>query len=530
MPLWRYLGGPDANLLPVPTMNVLNGGVHADNPVDFQEFMIAPVGASSFAQAMQMGAEVYHELQRTLKGRGLGTAVGDEGGFAPALDSNEAPLELLVTAIGSAGYRPGEDVAICLDPAASEFFKAGRYELAGEGRSLTSAEMVDYWATLPDRYPVLSLEDGMAEQDWDGWELLTKRLGERLQLVGDDIFVTNPSILREGIDRGIAQLDPDQAQPDRHAHRDARHDRAGPRLRLPSRHLAPLRRDRGHVHRRPRRRHRRRSDQDRSARSLRARSEVQPAAADRGGARRPRPLRGSRSRCDHRRAGVRGVELLQATTGPRAVMLKLGFVEAERSGERDPDATLAVNHGVRLARDGDLDAARAEFHRAIESSDIPTAQAAAYDLGVLLEQVADLDGACAAFRRASESGDPELQARATGMLGILSADGHDLDGVELAFRRAMELGDPSLAAWMAINLGFTLAELGDLRGARTAYETAINSADAYLAAWAEYELGVMLEQHGDLPGARRAYEHVIARRERDTPPMARSRLRAIAPG
>jgi enolase 1/2/3 len=203
-PLWRYLGGEDASLLPVPTMNVLNGGVHADNPVDFQEFMIAPVGAGSFAQAIQMGAEVYHELQRTLKSRGLSTAVGDEGGFAPALPSNEAPLELLVSAIGTAGYRPGEDLAICLDPAASEFFKEGRYELAGEGRSLSSAEMVDYWSAITERYPVLSLEDGMAEQDWDGWRHLTDRLGSRLQLVGDDIFVTNPAILREGIERGVA--------------------------------------------------------------------------------------------------------------------------------------------------------------------------------------------------------------------------------------------------------------------------------------------------------------------------------------
>jgi enolase len=203
-PLWRYLGGAEADLLPVPTMNVLNGGVHADNPVDFQEFMIAPVGAGSFAQAVQMGAEVYHELQRTLKSRGLSTAVGDEGGFAPALDSNEAPLEVLVSAIAAAGYRPGEDLAICLDPAASEFFNEGRYELAGERRSLSSEEMVDYWATIADRYPVLSLEDGMAEQDWDGWRHLTERLGSRLQLVGDDIFVTNPAILREGIERGIA--------------------------------------------------------------------------------------------------------------------------------------------------------------------------------------------------------------------------------------------------------------------------------------------------------------------------------------
>jgi enolase len=152
-PLWRYLGGAEADLLPVPTMNVLNGGVHADNPVDFQEFMIAPVGAGSFAHAVQMGAEVYHELQRTLRGRGLSTAVGDEGGFAPALDSNEAPLEVLVSAIAAAGYRPGEDLAICLDPAASEFFHEGRYELAGERRSLSSEEMVDYWSTIAERSP-----------------------------------------------------------------------------------------------------------------------------------------------------------------------------------------------------------------------------------------------------------------------------------------------------------------------------------------------------------------------------------------
>jgi enolase len=203
-PLWRYLGGPDAAMLPVPTMNVLNGGVHADNPVDFQEFMIAPVGADSFADALRIGSEVYHELQRTLKGRGLGTAVGDEGGFAPALESNEAPLELLVTSIESGGYSPGTDVAICLDPAASEFFDDGRYELAGEGRTLSPDDMVEYWATITGRYPVVSLEDGMAEADWDGWAELTERLGGRLQLVGDDIFVTNPAILREGIERGVA--------------------------------------------------------------------------------------------------------------------------------------------------------------------------------------------------------------------------------------------------------------------------------------------------------------------------------------
>jgi enolase len=203
-PLWHYLGGDEARLLPVPMMNVLNGGVHADNPVDFQEFMIAPVGAESFAHALRIGAEVYHELQRTLKARGLGTAVGDEGGFAPVLASNEAPLELLVSSIESAGYVAGNDVAICLDPAASEFFRNGRYELGAEGRSLSSAEMVDYWAHILDSYPVVSLEDGMGEEDWAGWVELTERLGSRLQLVGDDVFVTNPTILREGIERGVA--------------------------------------------------------------------------------------------------------------------------------------------------------------------------------------------------------------------------------------------------------------------------------------------------------------------------------------
>jgi enolase len=204
MPLYRWLGGDQATLLPVPMMNVLNGGVHADNPVDFQEFMVAPVGAGSFAQAVVMCAEVYQQLKRTLKQHGLATGVGDEGGFAPALTSNEEPMKLLVEAIGAAGYQPGQEIAICLDPATSEFFVNGRYELTGEGRVLSSHEMVDYWETVNDRYPLLFLEDGMAEQDWDGWQLLTERLGDRLQLVGDDIFVTNPAILRQGIERGVA--------------------------------------------------------------------------------------------------------------------------------------------------------------------------------------------------------------------------------------------------------------------------------------------------------------------------------------
>jgi enolase len=203
-PFWRHLGGDEAHLLPVPTMNVLNGGVHADNPVDFQEYMVAPVGAGSFAEAMEMGTTVYHRLKAILKQRGLAAGVGDEGGFAPQLTSNEAPLELLVSAIEASGYRPGDDVAICLDPAASEFYRDGRYHLAGEGRVLAPDELVEYWAGICAAYPVVSLEDGMAEQDWDGWRALTERLGERVQLVGDDIFVTNPAILRTGIERGIA--------------------------------------------------------------------------------------------------------------------------------------------------------------------------------------------------------------------------------------------------------------------------------------------------------------------------------------
>jgi len=203
VPLWRHLN-PQATLLPVPMMNVLNGGVHADNPVDFQEFMVAPVGAASLSEAVRWGAEVYHQLKTTLKQRGLACGVGDEGGFAPMLTSNEAPLELLVASIEAAGYTPGSDIAICLDPASSEFYRDGRYELASEGRSLSSEEMVDLWEDIAERYPVILLEDGMAEQDWDGWRLLTERLGHRLQLVGDDIFVTNPAILREGIARGIA--------------------------------------------------------------------------------------------------------------------------------------------------------------------------------------------------------------------------------------------------------------------------------------------------------------------------------------
>jgi len=201
--LWRYLGGADAALLPVPMMNVLNGGAHADNKVDFQEFMIVPCGASSFSQCLRMGAEVFHALKSTLHKRGLATAVGDEGGFAPDLGSNEEALEMLVAGIEAAGYRPGEDVAIALDPAASEIYDDGAYVLEHEGRTLSAAEFADYWADLAARYPIVSLEDGMDEEDWDGWRVLTERLGANLQLVGDDVFVTNTERLRKGIETGV---------------------------------------------------------------------------------------------------------------------------------------------------------------------------------------------------------------------------------------------------------------------------------------------------------------------------------------
>jgi enolase len=204
LPLWRYLGGDAAHILPVPMMNVLNGGAHADNKVDFQEFMIVPVGASSFSQGLRVGAEVFHALKRTLHDRGLGTAGGDEGGFAPDLGSNEEALQMLVAGIEAAGYRLGDDVAIALDPAASEIFSAGSYELEHEGRSLSPADMAAYWAELVAKYPIVSLEDGMDEEDWEGWKALTDRLGDRLQLVGDDLFVTNTERLQRGIQAGVA--------------------------------------------------------------------------------------------------------------------------------------------------------------------------------------------------------------------------------------------------------------------------------------------------------------------------------------
>jgi enolase len=203
-PLWRYLGGESARVLPVPMMNVLNGGAHADNSVDFQEFMVVPVGAGSFAQALQTGAEVFHALKKTLSKQGLNTAVGDEGGFAPDLESNEAALRALLDGIEAAGYQPGDDVAIALDPATSEIFEGGAYDLASESRKLSAEEMAGYWADVASRYPILSIEDGMDEEDWEGWRALTERIGDKVQLVGDDLFVTNTERLKRGIDAGVA--------------------------------------------------------------------------------------------------------------------------------------------------------------------------------------------------------------------------------------------------------------------------------------------------------------------------------------
>ena len=204
LPLYRYIGGPNAHVLPVPMMNVVNGGVHADNSIDMQEFMIMPIGAPSFREALRWGTETYHTLKKVLQDRKLSTGVGDEGGFAPDLASNEDAIRILVDAITKAGYTPGEDIAIAMDPAMSELYRDGRYHLAGEGKVLDPDEMVEYWTRLVDTYPIVSIEDGMAEDDWEGWAALSSSLRDRIQLVGDDLFVTNVTRLRMGIDRSVA--------------------------------------------------------------------------------------------------------------------------------------------------------------------------------------------------------------------------------------------------------------------------------------------------------------------------------------
>jgi len=204
LPLWKYLGGASAHILPVPMMNIINGGAHADNNVDFQEFMVVPFGAPSFKEGLRMGVEIFHHLKKVLKGRKLNTAVGDEGGFAPDLPSNSAALAAITDAIQAAGYRPGVDVGLALDVAASEFYRGGAYQAVGEGRTFSSTELVDFYVKLCADYPIVSIEDGMAEDDWTGWAALTQALGNRVQLVGDDLFVTNTTRLARGITEGIA--------------------------------------------------------------------------------------------------------------------------------------------------------------------------------------------------------------------------------------------------------------------------------------------------------------------------------------
>ncbi|HWL66350.1 MAG TPA: phosphopyruvate hydratase [Actinomycetota bacterium] len=203
LPLFRYLGGPDAHLLPVPLLNVLNGGAHADNSVDLQEFMLAPIGAASFSEALEMGATTYHQLKKTLDAKGMSTGVGDEGGFAPDLSANEEAVQLLIDAIEAAGYTPGTDIALALDPATTEILEGDEYVIASENRRLSRDEMVAFWIDWVDRFPIVSIEDGMAEDDWEGWGLLTEAVGGKVQLVGDDLFVTNPAILSRGIDEGV---------------------------------------------------------------------------------------------------------------------------------------------------------------------------------------------------------------------------------------------------------------------------------------------------------------------------------------
>ncbi len=295
LPLYRYVGGPNAHVLPVPMLNVVNGGVHADNTIDLQEFMIMPVGAPSFSEALRWGAETYHTLKKVLHDQHLSTAVGDEGGFAPDLASNEDAIKILVQAIEQAGFTPGDDIAIALDPAMSELYRDGAYHLDGEGKVLSSEEMVNYWAHLVGTYPIVSIEDGMAEDDWDGWAHLTGAVGDRVQLVGDDLFVTNVQRLRMGIDRSVANsvlIKVNQI---------GSLTETLDTVELATRHgvhvgdESPQRRDGGRDDRRSRGRDQLRPDQDRRAGPQRPRRQVQPTAADRSRPRRisslPRPRR-----------------------------------------------------------------------------------------------------------------------------------------------------------------------------------------------------------------------------------------------
>ncbi len=276
----RRNGKPGA--LPVPMMNIINGGAHADNNVDVQEFMVLPVGLPSFSEALRAGAEIFHALKSVLKGKGLNTAVGDEGGFAPNLRSNVEALDTILEAMNKAGYKVGSDILLGLDVASSEFFKDGKYDLEGEGKVYTPAQFVDLLASWAQQYPIITIEDGMAEGDWDGWKLLTDKIGNKVQLVGDDMFVTNPKIFREGIDKKIANAILIKVNQIGTLVGNARSHRDGRRRQVRRDRLASLRRNRRHHHRRHRRRHHGHPDQDRFAVPHRPRGQVQPAAAHRG--------------------------------------------------------------------------------------------------------------------------------------------------------------------------------------------------------------------------------------------------------
>ena len=287
VPLYNWIGGPEAHVLPVPMLNVVNGGAHADNSLDLQEFMIVPGGAESFSEALRIAVETFHTLKKLLDERGLATAVGDEGGFAPDFESSEAAIDAILEAVERAGHR--ERIAIALDPAMSELVgDDGRYRF--EGREATPEQLTDFWAELVERYPIVSIEDGAAEEDWTAWKALTERLGDRVQLVGDDLFVTNVERLQARDRGGRRELDPREGEPDRDADRDARDDRARQVRRLHGGHLPPLGRDRGHDDRRSRRRDQRGADQGRRAVALGSHGEVQPAAPHRRGARRGRRI------------------------------------------------------------------------------------------------------------------------------------------------------------------------------------------------------------------------------------------------
>jgi enolase len=352
-PLWRYLGGETAHILPVPMMNVLNGGAHADNAVDFQEFMIVPVGAESFSQALQMGAEVFHHLKQTLHDQGHGTTVGDEGGFAPDLQSNAQALDLLVAGIRAAGYEPGEQVAIALDPAVSELHDDTGYVLEHEGRTLAAPELAAYWAQLCDGYPIVSIEDGMDEEDWEGWKLLTDRLGDRVQLVGDDLFVTNTQRLKRGIDAGVANsilVKVNQIG-------TLTETFAAIRMAREAGYSAVMSHRSGET------------EEDRRAVALRSRRQVQPAAAHRGGARRRGQLSGRRGVSplslrrapqpapDHLIVGKEGGRLRRTKAQKDAVRpFRPRQIRRRRRPPPHPGATPAPSPAALLGRAGALGA------------------------------------------------------------------------------------------------------------------------------------------------------------------------------